>query len=358
MLTLSFSVFASNDQSNLTAINHKIDSIRSNINEAQTNLHQVQRRLESLEIKTATVAKGLEKTNKDIIDQQSTIEKLKADQQQDQRALQAIQAQLANQLRANYQLWRQPYFKLMLSPETKKLDRMLIYYRYLNTATGAAINRIQTLLNQIQANLSLTQQHMQELYKLKNKQQQSQQNLQQLSQDRKLTVTQISQTIQTKKQKLNTLLANRQRLEQTLVELEKQPKVYGQGFVEGRLPLPTKGKITTTFGTQIDQSELRWTGVLIKAPLNQPVFAIASGTVVFAKWLEGYGLLIIIDHGKGYMSLYGRNHYLYKAVGQTVKAGDIIAAVGNSGGYADPALYFALRLNAKPLNPLKWCSRT
>ena len=110
------------------------------------------------------------------------------------------------------------------------------------------------------------------------------------------------------------------------------------------------------FGLPIQQSELKWAGELIEATDEQPVYAIAAGTVVFSKWLEGYGLLLIVNHGGGYMSLYGRNHSLYKREGEKIAGGDLIASVGQSGGYETPALYFGILYNAKPLDPNQWCT--
>lgn len=97
----------------------------------------------------------------------------------------------------------------------------------------------------------------------------------------------------------------------------------------------------------IENSELRANGVLIAAPMDQAVRAIAPGKVIFAKWLTGYGLLLIIDHGNHYLSLYGRNHILFKQEGDTVSAGEQVASVGNTGGYQSSSLYFALRHNPK-----------
>lgn len=128
-------------------------------------------------------------------------------------------------------------------------------------------------------------------------------------------------------------------------------------LLRGKLPWPTKGTVLHYFNTTIAKSELKSTAELISAPDEQPVYSVAPGVVVFSKWLEGYGLLIIINHGEGYMTLYGRNHSLYKHEGDQVAAGDLIATVGQSGGYEKPALYFAIRYNAKPLDPNQWCVR-
>ena len=102
---------------------------------------------------------------------------------------------------------------------------------------------------------------------------------------------------------------------------------------------------------------LRWQGVLIAAKEGQPVRAVSYGRVAFADWLRGYGMLLIIAHGDGYMSLYGHNQTLYKEVGDWVEAGDVIASAGTSGGDNTSALYFEIRRNGKPTDPSKWCRR-
>jgi septal ring factor EnvC (AmiA/AmiB activator) len=114
---------------------------------------------------------------------------------------------------------------------------------------------------------------------------------------------------------------------------------------------PTQGHITQNFGASIDHSELTTDGVVISAPMGQPVYAIADGVVVFSKWLAGYGLLMIINQGHGYMSLYGRNQQLLFHSGQIIKKGDLIATVGNTGGFNESGLYFAIRENGTPVNP-------
>ena len=110
------------------------------------------------------------------------------------------------------------------------------------------------------------------------------------------------------------------------------------------------------FGTKIGRSKLKLKGVLVQAPAGQFVDAVYAGRVVFARWLSGYGQLIIIDHGTGYMTLYGRTQQMLVKVGDTVKQGTPIATVGNTGGFKQPALYFALRHQDHVLNPANWCN--
>ncbi len=145
---------------------------------------------------------------------------------------------------------------------------------------------------------------------------------------------------------------------------KSKPKKYkpfsstsGQSFYKqkGRLPWPIAGKLVKKFGSR--RSDTRWDGVLIAAKEGADIRAVTTGKIVFADWLRGYGLLVIIDHGKGYMTLYAFNQSLYKKKGDRVKAGTVIAAVGKSGGRTKSGLYFGVRKRGKAVNPVKWCRK-
>jgi septal ring factor EnvC (AmiA/AmiB activator) len=124
--------------------------------------------------------------------------------------------------------------------------------------------------------------------------------------------------------------------------------------LKGRLALPVRGELTNRYGSPRSDGGLTWRGLFIAAPSGQQVRAVAGGRVVFADWLRGFGNLLIIDHGDSYMSLYGFNETLFKQVGEPVQTGDSVAAVGNSGGAGDSGLYFELRHQGKPFDPLGW----
>lgn len=119
---------------------------------------------------------------------------------------------------------------------------------------------------------------------------------------------------------------------------------------------PLSGNLVSGYGGRMPDGRAS-SGLLIAAGLGTPVRAVADGTVVFAEWMTGYGLILIVDHGNGYLSLYGHNESLLKDAGDTVKRGDTVARVGNSGGLAQPALYFELRRNGQPVNPDSWLKR-
>ncbi|HEX7026934.1 MAG TPA: peptidoglycan DD-metalloendopeptidase family protein, partial [Gammaproteobacteria bacterium] len=121
------------------------------------------------------------------------------------------------------------------------------------------------------------------------------------------------------------------------------------------LPWPARGNIMNHFGDSRRGSDLLWQGLRISAPKGSEVRAISHGRVAFADWLPGFGLLMILDHNDGYMSLYGHNETLYKEAGNWVQPGEIIATVGNSGGEQQAVLYFEIRHQGKPVDPQKWC---
>jgi septal ring factor EnvC (AmiA/AmiB activator) len=124
----------------------------------------------------------------------------------------------------------------------------------------------------------------------------------------------------------------------------------------GKLPWPVNGRLIAKFGTaRGGDSRSSWDGVMISAAAGSPVKAVHDGRVVFADWLRGAGLLVILDHGDGYLTLYGHNQSLLKNAGELVKAGEAISTVGNSGGQETPALYFAIRQQGRPTNPVQWC---
>jgi septal ring factor EnvC (AmiA/AmiB activator) len=133
----------------------------------------------------------------------------------------------------------------------------------------------------------------------------------------------------------------------------------GRAFssLRGKLKLPVKGELTGKFGAQREDGGLTWKGLFIRAEEGQPVKAVADGRVVYADWLRGYGNLVIVDHGAGFLSLYGHNESIAKQVGENTVAGEAIASVGSTGGALDSGVYFELRQDGKPFDPMRWVGR-
>ena len=129
----------------------------------------------------------------------------------------------------------------------------------------------------------------------------------------------------------------------------------GLSKLKGKLNWPTTGKLKDIYGKKRKTGRVRWNGVMIMARAGQDVKAVSHGRVAFAEFLRGYGLLLILDHGDGYMSLYGHNQTIYKEIGEWVETGETIASIGTSRGKKHSGLYFEIRYNGKPSNPVRWC---
>lgn len=172
---------------------------------------------------------------------------------------------------------------------------------------------------------------------------------------------QIDAQVKTEEERLAALSADRDRLNTLLIELSElaaRAPAPPQPFEtsKGALQMPVAGKITNRFGARRN-TDMLWRGWLINASIGSPVRAIHPGQVIFSDWLRGQGLLVVIDHGEGWLSLYARNHSLLRRVGEQVSASDVIARVGNSGGGEQPGLYFEIRQQGQPVDPADWMRR-
>jgi len=352
------------DHTLLQRINHKISSVTSLLKRDKSKRSQLQKTLAKTETRSGQVAMQLHTTQTKIKKQQKQLRILQKNEKNYQRQLQSQQQLLAKQLRANYLLGRNPYLQILLNEkDLSKVSRTLTYYHYLNDERANTINSLQTTLKNLQTLNQQIDSNIHALTTLEGQQLNEKSSISSLRAQRKRVISKLNKRILTRKQKLQQLQNNKSQLESTIAKLQHQ--TIASGFTnapftkqKGKLPWPTLGSVVNLYGKQINHSQLTWSGILIKAKENTDVHAVAPGNVIFSKWLAGYGLLLIISHNNGYMTLYGRNHYLYKKVGDTVKAGELIAKVGRSGGYKQPALYFAIRHNGTPINPMRWCRRT
>jgi len=353
-----------NSQS-LKKISQKIADLQSNLTQEEQHLNADQESLKKTETDISSLQLSINNTHSEIKKNINDYKELAAQSQQYQAQLKESKALLSQLLKTTYKLGKTPYLKLILNQkDPTKVSRALNYYHYINEEQFKAMQHLQSVvekLNNTQQNLL---QKTKTLETLKLQQEAQKTALNNSFASRETLITNESQHIQTQKSELIHLKDNKVALEKTLHALPNDQinnlsKSNHVNFtnLKNHLPWPTRGHLLQGFNTPIANSELTWNGVLIKAPLNQRVTAVANGKVVFANWLPGYGFLIILHHGEGYMTLYGRNQTLTKKIGEWVTQNETIATVGMSGGYDQPALYFAIRHNTEPLNPTQWCIR-
>ncbi|WP_020681116.1 murein hydrolase activator EnvC family protein [Marinobacterium rhizophilum] len=275
-------------------------------------------------------------------------------------SLAASTDQLQRQLRKQYRLGNQPRLQVLFNQrDPAQIDRMLHYFDLINGELVAQLTLYQQQLAGLESTELALDETQSELLVRRNELKARQQRLDAARAERKATLAMLAKSIDSKQGRLKSLDADRRQLESVLVKIEKALKEAKMARearslpqLKGKLSWPVDGRLVRAFGNT--DSGVSYDGMLIAAQTGREVRAVHRGRVVFSDWLRGYGLLLIIDHGGGYMSLYGHNQRLLKEPGAWVDAGDAVATVGNSGGYTEPSLYFAVRFNGKPTDPARW----
>lgn len=343
----------------LSKVKQAIKKEKSTIKEVDKERERLLKQLQTDELAISQQTKSLRNTDKKLDNTQQTLRRLAAEKQQLTKEKQQQEGLLAKQLRAAYSAGHHDYLKLILNQENPaKVQRTVSYYQYLNTARIKEIEAFQATISQLNKVEQQQQEQQQQLAQLKSKQQKEKQALEAGKQRREKTVTALNNQLMTAKQQLEKLEAEEESLVAALARIARLSKqdfsLNGLSSLRGKLNWPVNGRINRSFGSR-KQGYLKWKGVLLAAPLGRTISTVHHGVVLFSDWLKGYGLVTVIDHGDGYMSLYGHNQALLKSVGDRVETGEPIALVGQSGGQSQAALYFEIRHNGKAVNPKLWC---
>lgn len=289
-------------------------------------------------------------------------------------------------LREQYIFGEQDYLTTLLNNEDpNKAARELHYLTYLSRARARLVETLQGELKTLAALEQTSKARQETVARLKEERLARQAALVEEQAKRKAVLASISKELANQRRQIGKMQRDEKRLTQLVERLSRivtkpakpakpsgasRPQLgtneripdasfAGTPFQElkGKLHLPVRGELANRFGSPREDTGTEWKGLFIRARAGQEVRAVASGRVVFADWLRGFGNLLIIDHGSGYMSLYGNNESLYRQVGDRVKAGDAVAVVGNSGGSPESGVYFELRRESKPFDPLSWTGK-
>jgi septal ring factor EnvC (AmiA/AmiB activator) len=275
-------------------------------------------------------------------------------------------ASLERQIRAGYAMGRQEKLKILLNQQDPAVvSRVMVYYDYFNSARVQQMASIRESLQQLRSIEREIAQEEQRLQQLLAKNQNQKSQFEAARTGRKKIIASLNRRLKDKGQELDSLKSDEKQLQSLLADIQQALSdipLDSTAHVpfdsrKGKLPWPSRGRLAARFGSKRDVGKLKWDGVLIAAPEGQEVRAIHHGRVAFADWLRGFGLLLIIDHGDGYMSLYGHNQSLFKETGEWVEPGEVVAQVGNSGGRSTSGVYFGIRHNGQPKNPTQWCQR-
>ena len=261
----------------------------------------------------------------------------------------------------SYMTGQQELFKLLFSQEDPAdLGRMLVFYDYLNRARGERIGRVGAELDRLAELEAAAREVQRELERLSGARASELERLSGARSERRRVVDGLETAISQSGSEIERLRREEQRLDDLVTELSELLAGFPVdteapfGELKGKLRWPIDGRIAQDYGQLREGGPLRWNGVLLEAEAGSTVRAVYHGRVAFADWLPGLGLLLIIDHGDGYMSLYGHNEALLSEPGDWVSPGEAIAQVGDTGGQSAPSLYFEIRRNGEPQNPHAW----
>ena len=366
-------VSAADNQDEVDAKSRELEQIKARIQHLHRQLMAVEGErkqqnsaLSQTERRIGTIARRIRVVGQRLERQQRRLASLERERADSRLQLDRHRQVLERQVRAAYAMGRQEKVKILLNQQDPAIvSRLMVYYDYLNAARMEQMEMIQenlSRLTRIELEITEEEQRLQQLFAKEN---QAKQELEAAQSDRQQIIAGLSKELKSKGQELEGLKADEKELETLLIRLQEAladiplDRTTFNPFKsrKGTLPWPTKGRLAASFGAPREVGKLRWDGVLIAAPEGREVRAVHHGRVAFADWLRGFGLLLIIDHGDGFMSLYGHNQSLFKETGEWVEPGEVVAQVGNSGGRSTSGVYFGIRQNGKAKDPKKWCKR-
>lgn len=350
-------------QQQLGRLVEQIKKLKTTISGTRNQRDKASRALRKIETEISNLARQQRDTRRRYRQQQQQLQELESRQQQLKQSQQQQKTLIAQQLRSAYITGNESQLKMLLNQQDpNSVSRMMGYYDYFNGARREQLQRYRHTLEEIQQLIPQIHHSTLELGKRQAELDVQGQQLDQQKQQRAAILANYNRELSQQQGKLSELDRQRQELEQVLEALEEEitslaiPTSY-QPFakMKGKMPWPAAGRRLNNYGAPRKGSAVKWQGVQIAAAEGATVKAIHNGRVVYADWLRGHGLLLIIDHGGDYLSLYAHNQSLLRGEGEWVRAGEAIATAGNSGGRNQSGLYFEIRHRGKPSNPYRWC---
>ena len=348
-------------EAELKQVRGRIDSIRRAIHADAERRDALAGQVKEAEMKIQTARERLSDVRAQRIASENRLAELKDEQAATNKRIENEREALAAELKVAYMNGRQEQLKLLLNQQDPaRLGRMMAYYGYFGRARAERITAIGEHLAHLELIAENISVETEKLRKLEEDQARDVKMLAGARDQRARTLAQVQSKIKTRNDELAKLQREAQALEKLVEELrraiEEFPELAEQPFqrVKGKLPWPVKGSLLARFGQLRAGGPLKWQGVVIAAERGTQVRSPYYGRVVYADWLPGLGLLVVVDHGGGYMSLYGHNEQVYRRVGDRVSPGDALSAVGDAAGLGKPGLYFEIRKGREPLDPGTW----
>lgn len=369
LLLLPFAPIQANNEEaserQLQQLRQDISKLQGWLTQARGEQSQLQDRLKQTETQIGQLVTRIEANTREATELEQRLSRLRVEQRELQGQLDQQAGYLRQQIRSAYSMGRQEYLKVLLNQqEPDRVARLLRYYDYINRERTQQIEKylglarqLDTVQNEIITRSQTLEQVRQSLNQRRNELLAEQRQRQQL-------VQQLTREIAGRDDELQKLQADQKRLEQLLEAVTEAivrlpPPRDARPFqqMRGSLPWPVQGRVLSAYGSSQYNNRLTSRGMLIQAAEGADVHAIHGGRVVFADWLRGFGFMIIIDHGDGFMSLYGHNQTLRKQTGDWVNGREVIATAGATGGQQSNGLYFEIRRQGQPIDPIGWIAR-
>lgn len=363
----------------LKGLQGRIQSLQQDIAKAEESRADAAEELREAEQAISEANRKLRELGSERAQVQATLASLDAQSQKLTSRISTQQTQLGRLFTRQYYAGETDALSHLLSgSDPNQLARDAHYLSLLSRAKAGLIRNLGEILDEKKRLAGLAREKSEELAEIEKSQQRERAGLVEQQKKRQAVLARLSDRIKAQRREVSKLKRDEKRLAKLIEGLgrivakpKRAPQAKGPALrnertpdaslagddfarLKGRLSLPARGELANRFGTPRQEGGTTWKGVFIRAANGTEVKAIAPGRIVFADWLRGFGNLAIVDHGDGYLSVYGNNESLFKAVGQPVKAGEVIASVGNSGGNPETGLYFELRHLGQPLDPLKW----
>jgi murein hydrolase activator len=361
----------------LKEIRDRIEALQRQLTESESSKAEAADALKDSELAVSQTSRKLYQISGQRREVNSALSRLQTRARIVESSIAEAQVVLGRLLYQQYIGGQSDALKLVLTGEDpNEIARQLHYLSYVSRARSELLASLRENLADLDKLAGETRRKSAQLHSLQSEETLQMRRLEQEKAQREQIYAKVSADIDKNRKQLSTLKRDEERLTQLMERLAKEAarkstrkpgkRVTNRALpnadtgsgpfrqLKGKLRLPVIGELTNSFGGQRQDSGLSWKGLFISTKPGREVKAVAGGRVVYADWLRGFGNLLILDHGDGYMSLYGNNESLLKQVGDEARAGDTIAAAGNSGGNPDSGLYFELRFQGKPFDPIPW----
>lgn len=373
----------SGKQEELTDLRSRIQALQEELEQTNEDKSEVTDALKHSERRISDANRGLRELESRQRKLSFTLKQLAGDTQSTETQIADQQKRLAELLRQHYVQGGNDALKLMLNGQNPgEAARNIEYYGYIGRERAELIRQHRASLSHLRTLQEKTREQNSDLHQVKQERVAQKKTLEAEKGARQQVLYKLSEQIRQQRKAIDTLVRDEKRLTRLIEKLARlaaaTPKqkpqtqltqkpgqsvkavadasLAGLNFprLKGKLALPVPGEILNKFGQNREDGGPAWKGLFIRARQGHEVHSVGSGKVAFADWLRGFGNLLIIDHGDGYLSLYSNNESLYKQPGDPVRAGDTVATVGSTGGQNEPGLYFELRHQGKPFDPMTW----